>query len=158
MNGVDIVINIVDKDGNLIDKDIFNSRCNTWFDNLAGHGSHVVYNQLKLNYGKLRDVEYPDEEFYFNFRYIKVRDFRDWFIEYRPNINAGWVNTHTKWLIENRGYYPENVKLELPVDVNPADWHFIEYKDKEDCSEWLYNYLHNNKIDEEAYIVYYFYK
>lgn len=158
MDGVDIVINIIDKDCNIIEKDIFDGRYNIWFDNLAGHGTNEVYNKLKIHYGKLKGLEYPDEEFYFNFRYFRVRNFRDWYIKYRPNISVGWVNTYTKWLIENREYYPDNIKLELPIDVNPADWHFIEYKDKEDCSDWLYTYLHNNNIDEEAYVVYYFYK
>ena len=156
MDGANIIINIISKEGETLKEDIFNERCNTWFKNLAGSGTHVVYNKLKINYGKFKNAKYPEEEFYFNFRYIKVRDFEDWYLEYRPNINAGWVNTHTKWLIENRGYYPEKIKYELPTDVNPIDWHFIEYKDKEDCSEWLYNYLYNNNIGEEDYIVYYF--
>ena len=163
MDRANIVMNIVDKHGKIIDEDIFHDKKSTWFDNLAGSGNNEVYHKLKLNYGKLKNAEYPADEFYFNFRFFKVSDFRDWYIKYRPNINVGWVNTRTKWLIENRDYYPETIKEELPVDVNPADWHFIEYKDKEDCSEWLYNYLYNSsylynrKVEEDAYIVYYFY-
>ena len=42
--------------------------------------------------------------------------------------------------------------------------HFIEYKDKEDCSEWLYNYLYNSTylysnniedvLDQNKFLIY----
>lgn len=87
---------------------------------------------------------------------MKVSLFKAWFLAYRPDKDAAWVNTYDKWRIENKNYVPEDPKHYLDKDDDIRDMHFIEFEDEYNCSRWLYNYLEDNDIPLTADIVYCF--
>ena len=104
--GRDIYMHIVEN-GCVLKRDIFEGRCSDWFDNLSNNGWDHSYDHLPVEYGISPESseelkkEYNTEEGYYDFRYIKVSDFLNWFEKYRPDIEAGWVTTYEKWLIED---------------------------------------------------------
>ena len=159
--GMDIHLNIIH--GNeIIAKEIFDGRNTNWFNKLKD-ANEGVYEKLPIEYGtpedapqEIKDLE-KEGPSYFGFRYIKVGDFKEWFRKYKPNVDAGWATTYEKWLIENKGYEPEELPHELPEDANLNDMYFIEYKSNwDDCSEWLYDYLIDNQILDNYTITYCF--
>lgn len=159
--GKDIHLNIV-QNGEYIKKEIFDGRNSEWFANLEGDGWDDCYDHLDTEFGlspqapKELNIEKMREEGYFNFYYINVKKFKEWFQQYRPDIDAGWVSTYDKWRIENKGYIPENIFHYLSEVENPADMHFIEITNQYDCSAWLFTYLVDHKIDDNADITYWF--
>jgi len=162
--GVDIHIHIVENN-KIIKKDIFDGRNYDWFDKLQGGYNELQreYNYLKISQGFSTQtpksiIEKYSEKFYYGHRHIKVKDFNEWFIKYRPDLDAGWVTTYDKWLIERKGVSISEIEYykELPEDANINDMHFIEFECPYDCSKWLYEYLINNNIDENADIIYCF--
>ena len=157
--GRDMYMHIV-KDGQIIKKDIFDGRNSEWFSNMSEEGWDDEYDFLNIKYGispkANKDIFTGTEEDkkYYNFYYVSVKDFCDWFINYRPDMRAAWVSTYDKWRIENKGYIPEDPAHYLSKDDVIEDMHFVEYINKYDCSLWLYEYLMNNNIDMEADITY----
>ena len=168
--GVDITMHIV-KNGEFIKNDIFDGRNYEWFDNISGRNiTDVSYEHYPANHGVIRDAsvipnewidlyDYCEENYYYGFRYISVKDFRDWYIKYSPHIQAGWVTKYVKFLMDYKGYQPE-----LGVDLFHylsegdiiEDMVWVTYENTYDCSKWLYRYLGENCIDNDAYIVYCF--
>ena len=104
----------------------------------------------------MRNDERYLNKYYFDHRSVKVHDFLDWFTTYHPEIEAGWVTTYDRWRIFNKGYIPENPQHYLHEDDVMEDMHFVEYENPYDCSKWLYNYLIDNKVPDEADITYWF--
>ena len=159
--GRDIYMHIVES-GCVLKRDIFDGRCSAWFDNLTDYGWDSCYDHLPVKYDLSPESpeelkkEYSEENGYYDFRYIKVSDFLNWFEKYRPDIEAGWVTTYEKWLIEKKGYVPEDVKHYLDKDDDIRDMHFVEFKKPYDCSKWLYYYLKDNEIPLQADITYCF--
>lgn len=158
--GVDITMSIV-KDKKIIKKDIFDGRNTEWFNNLQGRGIKEEYEYLpKSDYEKQAPDTMKLEKLYdldyYGFGCINVGDYKKWFYEYKPNYDAGWVTTYEKWKWDCKHIEPTEVYKELPKDINPADWHFIEFKIPYDCSSWLVRYLLENNIEDDAYIIYYF--
>ena len=157
--GMDIHMALV-KNNEYVKEDIFDGRNSDWFNNMAGNGWDDVYDKLPMNYGLSEQTPAEYEEKYkdwcFNYRYINVKDFKEWFQKYRPDIDAGWVSTYDKWRIEKKGYIPEDIFHYLPEDANLADMHFIEVINQYDCSAWLFTYLVDNNIDDDVDIVYCF--
>lgn len=149
------------KNKEYIAKDIFNGRNTEWFNNIMGSGNDEVYNFLPIKWG-ISD-EAPDafsEEFSddwcFGHRSLNVKDFKDWFIEKRPDIDAGWVTRYEEWLYEVKGIEPEYLKKHLDKDDVIEDVRFIEVTNNYDCSKWLFDYLVDNKIPDDATIQYAF--
>lgn len=162
--GMDITLSIIENKQYLA-KNIFDGRSREWFDNMRGRGNDFEYDFLPVDYPCFfpegvfpedLDFDLLEEAGYFDFRTIKVDDYIDWFRKYRPDIDAGWVNSYDKWRIETKGYIPEDVDHYLDPEANPADMHFIEIKKKYDCAKWLYDYIIDNNISSDAYIFYYF--
>jgi hypothetical protein len=159
--GVDIHMSIIDK-GEIIAKEIFDGRNSEWFQNLQGEGWDDEYSYLPIGYGFPEDApkdfveKYDDRRSYYGHCYVKVADFMKWFADYRPDLHAGWVNTYDKWRMENKHWIPDDLPHSLDKDDNPNDWHFVEYQNIYDCSRWLYQYLCDNKIHDDAWIVYCF--
>lgn len=159
--GMDIHMNIF-KDGEIIAKEIFDGRNSSWFRNLQGEGWDESYDNLNSfpgypdNFPQDLINRYAGEKGYFDHRFIKVRDFVEWFWEYRPDKNAGWATTYEKWKIEIKHYKPDYLPTELPENANIADMHFVEYDNLDDCSKWLVNYLSDHSIPSDAYICYCF--
>ena len=159
--GMDIHMNLV-KDSEYLKRDIFDGRDPEWFLNLCQRGWQDEYNKLNINFGLCPQSpkEINQEELikkgYFDFCYINVKDFKEWFVEYRPDRDAGWVTTYDKWRIENKNYIPEYIDHYLSKEDNINDMHFITITNPYDSSAWLYHYLIKNEIPDEADITYWF--
>lgn len=167
--GVDIHLYIAQK--NKPSEEVFHGlRNGEWFDNICGNGSQPEYDELPSVQGlsplvddTIRKETYNDEQtkyqdFYYNFYYINVGEFKKWFEKYRPDIDAGWVTTYDKWRIEkNKITYPDFYLSHFMIeDVNPKDQHFIEYTNRYDLSRQLYDILISKKIPDDADLTYYF--
>lgn len=160
--GVDIYMHIV-KNKEYIKKDIFDGRNSEWFGSLQGDGWDCVYDCLpkQCGLGDQVPADLDEQELtmncYYGFYHINVKDFNEWFVQYRPDLDAGWVNTYEKWLYEIKGIVPEvNHYLYLEDGERIEDKHFIEVVNPYDCSFWLYKYIVENNIDNDADIIYYF--
>ena len=163
--GMDIHMHIV-KDGEVIKEDIFEGRNTEWFRNLQHDGSDWEYKYLPKEWGISPQApdnyakEYKTEDGYFGFYYINVKEYHTWFVEFRPDLQAGWVNTYDKWRIENKNYVPDDYYI--PTDLSEIDeeqrkdMHFVEYKKEYDCSRWLFEYINENNIPFDADITYWF--
>ena len=153
--GVDIHLTIV-KDNTVIAEEIFPGRNTSWFQELDGDGWQPEYDHLNSHYGHSEQTpkEYIEkyESWTYGARHINVKEYKDWFVKYRPDKHAGWATTYEKWEYENKGKVPEDLPISLTqlenYDIN--EMHFIEYEDEYDCSRWLYNYLIDNNIDDAA--------
>jgi hypothetical protein len=160
--GKDIHLSILSAEGEILKQEIFDGRNSNWFDNMCGNGCDSEYDYLYIYYGFPENASedfvkrYEDEGSYFDRHYINVQDFYNWFLKYRPDLDAGWVSTYDKWRIEKKGYIPEDPIHYLEAKDNINDMHFVEFENKYDCSRWLYNYLINNNIPASANIVYCF--
>ena len=164
--GVDIHMHIV-KDGKIVLKDIYEGRNGEWFDNIDP-SSYFTHNDNYIKFPSYLGIseqapstdEFNEKKLdslgYYHFSFVNVGEFRKWFEEYRPDIDAGWVNTYTKWRIENKGYIPDEVQRYLYEEDIIADMHFIEYTNEYEPSKRLYDFLDINKIDDDADITYWF--
>jgi hypothetical protein len=165
--GVDIHMHIISKEGKMKIENIFDGRDSEWFDNISGGDYHSeFYQNFPVRYGIpeaapdsiKKDFDNKDEYCYYDFRYVNVGEFMDWFEETRPDIDAGWISTYDKWLYEKKKIVPRDLPHWLDEDCNPYDYHFIEVENPWDCSKWLYEYIDDRKtsIDPNDFIVYYF--
>jgi len=158
--GMDIHCYIV-KNKEYIAEDIFDGRNTEWFNNMMGDGNNEVYDSLPIKWGVSKET--PDafsEEFNidwcFGFRYLNVKEFKDWFIEKRPDEDAGWVTQYEAWAYEHKGIEPEYLRKELTKNDVIEDMKFIVITNQYDCSAWLYSYLVDNNIPDDATIQYCF--
>jgi len=180
--GKDIHMSVVDKDSHKIILDnLFDGRNSDWFDNIScrNKGDDDVYDHLYPNYGlpecfvEANDRKYIVENEdgshgtgYFDFTYIVVKDFIDWFLKYRPDKFAGWVTTYEAWNYKMRnvlptdGYGDHYIKRRLDKDDVIEDYVFMEFVDEHDCSFYIYEKLldaiHNKEIKEDDLLVWYF--
>ena len=159
--GVDIHMHIIDKDGKVLAKEIFDGRNSDWFNNLQGCGWDEEYDYFPAYSGLPENCAKEIKSFmgeigYYGFCDMTIRDYRNWFNKYRPDIKAGWVSTYDKWRMERKHYIPEDLPISLSPEDNKDDMHFVEYENIHDCSKWLYNYLEKNDFPMDAHIVYYF--
>lgn len=159
--GMDIHLGIIRED-EVIAKEIFDGRNSEWFRNLMGKGWDNEYDYFPscgtypITAPQDYVDKYADRGTYFGHGCIQVKDFKDWFNQYRPDLKAGWVSTYDKWRIERKNYIPEDLPITLDKDDNINDMHFIEYVNTWDCSRWLLNYLNDHNIPDDAYICYCF--
>ena len=157
--GVDIHMYIC-KDKSYIAEDIFEGRNSEWFGNMQKEGEDEVYDSLPLGFGisdqTPEDYSKEFEEYCYGFYYINVKEFKDWFLEKRPDENAGWVTRYEAWVYEQKGIEPEYLRKELTKDDVIKDMKFITVTSKYDCSAWLYCYLVDNDIPDDATIQYCF--
>lgn len=163
--GIDIHMSIISKDNKLIDKEIYQGRDREWFDNLRGEGYAPEYDTLPAQYGFPEGITYKDkttedykEYYYYDFRYMLVKDFIEWFQKTLPYLDAGYVTRYDEWLYETKHIYPrDRIQHYLSKDDNETNYIFREFVDEEDQSLWLYTYLTNrDDIPEDAYIIYFF--
>ena len=160
--GVDIHLFLV-KDKKMVrEGNIFNGRNSEWFANIQGNGDDDIYDTFPVYKYDVSD-QAPDElikkahgDWYYGYRSIRVGDFKAWFEKHHPDKQAGWVTTYEKWRYEKQGVIPYDSKHHLDKDDIIEDWCFIEWEDPYDCSRWLYNYLIEGEIDDDADITYWF--
>lgn len=157
--GMDIHIYLSKKDGGTNEIE-FGGRNSIWFNNLMIQEDDA-YNHFEPHHGvspyldeKIKKES--EDRWYFEHHYISVGDFKEWFTKYKPNKDAGWVTTYDAWRIENQGYIPYDISHTMLEDVKIEDQHFVEIPNREDCSDWLYNYLINVKAPDDAHITYWF--
>lgn len=158
--GMDIHMFIC-KNKEYIAKDIFAGRNSEWFNNMMGDGNDEVYDSLPIKWGISDEApntfsEEFNDDWCFGFRYLNVKEFEDWFIEKRPDEDAGWVTRYEAWAYKHKGIEPEYLKKELTKNDVIEDMKFIVVTSKYDCSAWLYCYLVDNNIPDDATIQYCF--
>lgn len=159
--GVDLHMHIMNNKGIVLEKEIFDGRNSTWFENIAGRGYDEVYDAFPRHYGLPEETpaeisEYQSIAGYYDFYYTTVKEFKEWYEEYNPAVDACWVTTYDKWRIQNKGYIPEDPKHYLDGDDIIADMHFVVYENRYDCSKWLFDYLQNHSFANDDIILYYF--
>lgn len=163
--GMDITLRILDKNGKFLTEDIYDGRNREWFNNMSGkYITDEAYSHLPLGYGTLdffpnEWLEMEQDRDYFDFRYISVKEYRNWYMKYNPSYQAGWVNKYTEFLMKYKGYTPEygiDLYQELDKEDVIEDMVWVEFNVEYDNSTWLYNYLDENNIPNDAWIVYCF--
>ena len=159
--GMDIHMYVV-QNGEVLASDIYPGRNSNWFRKLQEEGDDEIYEQLPIVVGfsdkapiELKD-RFKKEKGYFNHYHILVKFFKNWYETYRPDLKAGWVTTYDKWRMERKGYIPEDVQKTLCETDIIEDMHFVEYTDMYEGSYWLYYYLIDNHIPDNADITYCF--
>ena len=87
--GVDIHMSIIDKDGNIVKKEIFEGRNSEWFDNLTQRCCHnEAYTYLPVEHHLPKNCcaeiasEVDGSANGYNPCYIEVRDFIVWYYRY----------------------------------------------------------------------------
>jgi hypothetical protein len=160
--GVDIHMYIC-KDKKYIAENIFGGGRNSeWFNNLQQNGNDESYNELNIHCGYSDEAPNEYKEKYnkdnsdYGFRFFTVGDFMEWFIKYRPDKDAGWTTRYEAWRYKEKGIHPDYLAKELFSEDIIEDREFIEVINKYDCSNWLYNYLVDHNIPNDADIVYCF--
>ena len=158
---VDIHMHIVEN-YQIIKEDIFDGRNYEWFNDITLKDKDI-YKKLNIKAGfspktPKNLIEYISKLDYYDFYYFKVGDFLDWFTGYRPDLDAGWVHTYTKWKMEQYDYIPGEDEFYHYLDKEhiPEDMHFVTIANKYDCNYWLFEYLIKNNISHTADITYYF--
>ena len=163
--GMDITLRILDKNGKFLTEDIYDGRNREWFNNMSGkYITDEAYSHLPLGYGTLdffpnEWLEMEQDRDYFDFRYMSVKEYRNWYMKYNPSYQAGWVNRYTEFLMKYKGYTPEygiDLYQELDKEDVIEDMVWVEFNAEYDNSTWLYNYLDENNIPNDAWIVYCF--
>lgn len=150
------------KNGNYLQKDIYKGRNSNWFDKIRGNSTDASYFSFPNECGISEETpldfkeKYKKEKGYYDFYYISVEAFKNWFKEHRPDIDAGWVSRYDAWAYENKNIYPEVLCRQLYDDDIIEDRVFIEVIDKYDSSAWLFEYLMQNNIPNDAIIQYCF--
>lgn len=159
---MDIHMHIVNN-GEIIRDDIFDGRNSEWFNNLQNRGYDFEYKDLPTEWGISPQappefMDYQEKDYYFGFFYVSVKKYKEWFIKYRPDKDAGYVSTYDKWRMENKNYVPYDTPSDLSTieEYMRGDMHFVEYEKEYDSSRWLYEYLIDNNIPEDADITYWF--
>ena len=158
--GVDIHMNIY-KNQELIAEDIFDGRNSNWFRNLQlDRGDDLIYSHLAIHYGVAGQVplDYKDKfDFdYWGFYWFTVKDFKEWFLKYRPDVDAGWVTRYEAWAYKHKSIAPDYLRKELNKDDVIEDMRFIKVANIYDCSAWLYQYLIEHDIPDDAVVQYCF--
>ena len=159
--GVDIHMNIY-KNQELIAEDIFDGRNSDWFRNLQlDRGDDPIYNHLAIRYGVADQVplDYKDKfnsDDFWGFYWFTVKDLKDWFLKYHPDIDAGWVTRYEAWAYKHKKIVPDYLRKELNKDDVIEDMRFIKVTNIYDCSAWLYQYLIDHDIPNDAVVQYCF--
>lgn len=163
--GMDITLRLLDENGKFLTENIYDGRDREWFNNMSGkYITDEAYGYLPKGYGTLNFfpnewLKMEQDRDYFDFSYISVKEYRDWYIKYNPSFQAGWVKRYTEFLMKYRDYTPEygvDLYHELDTEDIIEDMVWVEFNVKYDNSTWLYNYLEENNIPNNAWIVYCF--
>ena len=163
--GVDIHMHIISKDGTVKYEDIFDGRDYDWFANLTGHCTDDSYRHFPYRVGIPENVPANIKEYYdcgmrgcyYDFCYVNVGDFYDWYETARPDIRAGWLTTYERWLYTRKNIVPEELPRELDPEWNANDYHFTEVEFPYEPSRWLIEFFDNHlDIGIDDYVVYYF--
>lgn len=168
--GLDISLYCIRKDGTILAEDLFDGRNREWFDKMRGYYNDDEYGKLNISYGKpdflpqsISDyfLDEDGRDWAFDWRYITVGDYIDWYEKYCPQLDAGWCTKRDAWLYEVKGIIPElYYSLSCWGDYASDDAVFITIENTYDCNTYvvneLYDLLRESKIKRDDYIVYCF--
>lgn len=161
--GKDIHMFVLDDVRNeILKEEIFEGRNSEWFSNISGDGWDQEYDYLPIKYGMPEEApkkfqclyEHAKQNFYFDFRYFTVGEFKTWYEKYKPALKAGWASVYEEWKYKNKNICPKDLPTIKPDDND--EYVFMEYEDNYDCSKWLYEYIKENHFLNNVIIFYYF--
>lgn len=156
--GKDIHMFLMDNDI-VVKSEIFSGRDSEWFDNISRRGGDFEYDYFPSKPGWFENeptllpeelMEFTKDNGYFDFYRVKVKDFVDWFIKYKPYKEAGWASKYDIWRMKEKCYIPAFLPHEKPNDGE--EYEFIEYIKSYDCSNWLYNYIYDYEAKTRSHI------
>jgi hypothetical protein len=159
--GVDIHMDLINKNGKAIEEDLYNGRNYEWFDQLEGNDASDIYEDFPRCIGLPKN---PSESLkkayetkgYYGFNYFYAKEFIKWFERVNPHIDAGWVTTYEKWLYSTKGVVPDISKKQLNPDDNVGDWKFLVIENFYNNFYKLYAKLEGRKDLDELIVTYYF--
>lgn len=140
--GADIHMRLIRKStGFVVLDDLYDGRCQEWFNNLIGRGYNEVYSKLSWRIG-LPDciTEGEDFEVYQNpcdyggygFQWIPAKEYIDWYKKYRPHVDAGYLTEWEDWAYENGRYNPfdHGIAHYIADDARRNNYIFREFIDE----------------------------
>lgn len=166
--GADIHMYLIDKEGVIVNDNLYHGNNYHWFDNITDKGADFEYEYFPAHYGLplSKDIKIPKkikDEYakncYYDFYYMKLKDYVDWFNQYKPHIKAGYFTEYDRWLIENKGYIPDEDEVITHIEniEHPEVYTFMTYKNTYNPDK---NIISNIDITdgsiEDYYIIYYF--
>lgn len=162
--GKDICMYLIDNKGNIINDNLYNGRNYHWFDNITGRVTDPEYNHYPAHYGLPKDIMIPkkikDEYIkdYYDFYYMKLKDYVDWFNKYEPDIRAGYFTEYDRWLIENKGYIPDEDEVLTHIEniEHPEVYTFMTYENIYNPDKNIISNIDVHGSIEDYYIIYYF--
>ena len=162
--GKDICMYLIDNKGNIINDNLYNGRNYHWFDNITGRGADPEYNHYPTHYGLPKDIMMPkkiEDEYikdYYDFYYMKLKDYLDWFNKYEPDIRAGYFTEYDRWLIENKGYIPDEDEVVTHIEnvEHPEVYTFMTYENIYNPDKNIISNIDVHGSIEDYYIIYYF--
>ena len=162
--GMDIWVNVVNKNGEYVKKDLFDGRNRTWFCKINDEEDEYAYVNWIYEYDlgfvptDVKEI-FNSEEYtgYFGFKAVKVADLLNWYDRYRPDVDAGWIRKYEKWQWENKGIAPEGIYHYYDNEMNLNDWVWVENLPKEDeCIKVVIDQIDNNQVNPNDYVIFYF--
>lgn len=164
----DIHMYLIDNKGNIINDNLYDGRNYHWFDNITNRYTDFEYSYFPAHYGLplFEDIKIPKkiendytEKRGYDFYYMKLKDYLNWFNQYKPHIKAGYFTEYDKWLIENKGYIPDEDEVITHIEniEHPEIYIFMTYENIYNPDKKIIS-----KIDitddsiEDYYIIYYF--
>lgn len=156
--GMDIYINVVDKDGNYIKKDLYDGRDSEWFYNIIEELGEYYY--VPWTYGT--DLDYIPTEIKemfddgFRVKSVKVADLLNWYDKYRPDIDAGYIRRYDKWRWETKAIPPDQICHFRDPDMD-KDWVWIEnVPTRHEPIKEIIDQIDNNQVNPNDYVIIYF--
>lgn len=164
---VDITMKIIHKSGKVIVEDVCQGLRNSqWFQSISGGSSNNrVYENFPCDYGLIDSVieekKKLEQQGYYGFRNIPVKDFMEWYEKTNPNMLAAWVKRYDAYLYTEKGIDIEDYSLYLQNDFIIEDYVWLEFKNNSDFSYLIYNAIMDimsviSSNIEDYYILYYF--
>lgn len=163
--GADIHMYLIDNKGNIINDNLYDERNYHWFDNITEKSPDPEYKHYPAHYGLPKDIKIPKKiedayikNCYYNFYYMKLKDYVDWFLQYKPQIRAGYFTEYDKWLIENKGYIPDEDEVITNVEAieHPELYMFMVYENIYNPDKNIVSNINIDGLIEDYYIIYYF--
>ena len=169
--GADIHVYLAKKNGENVNFSDEFGRNSDWFTDMNGQGQDPEYDRLYMNYNINYGVSpyldkeiasYKDEVGVYGFRFIKVSDFKKWFVDTRPDKKAGWVSRYVEWQIRTgkisigEAIFNDLLRTYFDPEYPEQDQVFVEDVDESDLAKRIVNLLVAEGADPEDHLVWFF--
>ena len=162
--GMDIWIDVVNKNGEYVKKDLFDGRNTAWFMKINHEEDEYEYVPWIYKYDAdfiPADVKenFQSEKYtgFFGFKAVKVADLLNWYDRYRPDVDAGWIRRYDKWKWENKAIAPDCIEHYFDDSMDTNDWVWVENLPKEDeFIKVIIDQIDNNQVNPNDYVIIYF--